>query len=321
MTTRIFCAILVITSIHAWGQAEKKLDSKITGVTVFLSKAQVTRQAKTSIGPGKTNLIITGLTSQLDPQSIQVTGKGAFVILGIGHQQNFLNEFNVPAGLRLVKDSLAQAQKELALEQSQKEILNKEEQLILSNQKIGGANQNLTVAELKAMADFFRSRLGEIVSARMKSDDRINSLNKRITRLQLQINSQNELYSRNTSEIVVSVSADAPTAADFEVNYVVANAGWSAIYDLRAINIKNPILLNYKANVQQNTGEEWTNVKLKLSTANPNLSGLKPELAGWYLNFYEPVALQKAVMLRGARSIEYKADRPASVAADDRVNW
>src|SRR5690606_32216395 len=52
----------------------------------------------------------------------------------------------------------------------------------------------------------------------------------------------------------------------------------------------SPIQLNYKANVFQSTGEEWKNVRLKLSTANPSLGGVKPELYSWYLDFYQPLA-------------------------------
>ncbi|HRK52497.1 MAG TPA: DUF4139 domain-containing protein [Cyclobacteriaceae bacterium] len=298
--TALFFSFLI-----TFGQTEKPIDSKITNVTVFLNKAQVTREVKTRIEAGKMDLILSGLTSQLDPSSIQVAGKGSFLILGIRHQQNYLNEFNVPVKLKALKDSLIYYQRNLSLEQSQKEILNKEEQMLLSNQKIGGTNQNLTVAELRAMADFYRSRLGEIVNSRMKQDEKVKSINEHILRLQRQINSENELYSKNTSEIVISVSANSTTAATLEVNYVVANAGWYPIYDLRAINTKSPIQLNYKANVFQRTGEEWKNVNLILSTANPNQSGLKPELYPWYLDFYNPVAYKQynnKALGRGMRS-------------------
>ena len=151
MKTMKMLALIIVISIQGFGQSDKPVDSKITDVTVFLNKAQVTREVKTRIEAGKTNLILTGLTSQLDQQSIQVAGKGSFVILGIAHQQNYLNEFNMPKSLKLMKDSLDYFQKQLILEQSQKEILNKEEQMLLSNQKIGGTTQNLTAAELKAM--------------------------------------------------------------------------------------------------------------------------------------------------------------------------
>jgi uncharacterized protein (TIGR02231 family) len=287
MNKNILIGIVLLLATQAFSQQQKTVESKITNVTVFLSKAQVTREVKTRIEAGKTNLIINGLTSQLDPESIQVAGRGAFVIMGIAHQQNFLTEFNVPKPLQVLKDSLELLQNQLIRETSQKEILTKEEQLLMVNQQVGGTNNNITVAELKAMADFFRTRLTEIVAARMKQDEKIKKLNEALVKVQRQFNEQNDMYARNTSEVVVSLSAEAPTTVDIDLNYVVANAGWYALYDLRAINTKSPVQLNYKANVFQGTGEEWKNVKLKLSTANPTLGGLKPELYTWYLNFYQ----------------------------------
>jgi uncharacterized protein (TIGR02231 family) len=301
MNKHILVLALSIVAIVTHAQTEKALESKITDVTVFLNRAQVTRAAKTRIEAGKTTLILGGLTSNLDPQSIQVTGRGSFVLLGTSHQQNFLNELNQPKAIKALKDSLAFFQKEIGSINVQKEILNKEEQMMLSNQKIGGANQNLTAAELKAMADFYRTRLNEIAVLRTKYDEKISKLNDRQQKLQLQLNSQNELFNRNTSEIVISVSAETITAVELEVSYVVANANWFPVYDLRAVNTKQPIQLNYKANVQQSTGEDWRNVHLKLSTTNPSLGGLKPELNPWYLNFYQPqTPIGRALMGRVA---------------------
>jgi uncharacterized protein (TIGR02231 family) len=307
---------LLLLSLRLSAQ-HKTVDSKISHVTVFLNKAQIERVVKTRVEAGKTDLIVTGLTSQLDPQSIQVAGKGNFVILGITHQQNYLSELNVPTSLRVLKDSVEYLQKQVILEQSQKEILNKEEQMLLSNQKIGGTNQNLTVAELKAMADFYRARLADIVTTRMKHDDRIKKINERVIKLQRQIQEQNELYARNTSEIVISISAEAASTADLTVNYIVANAGWYPQYDLRAINTKSPVQLHYKANVYQSTGEEWKNVKLKLSTANPNEGGLKPELYTWYLNFNEPVVYRKLKGRAAGVTLESAAPAAAMYKEED----
>lgn len=297
----LIAGIFLFVGFHASAQRELSMESKITNVTVFLAKAQVTREARAKLEPGKTSLVLSGLTALLDPASVQVSGKGNFVILGITHRQNFLSELNMPRELRLLKDSVAVYQKQIALEQSQKEILGREEQLLLNNQKLGGANQNVTVAELKAMADFFRSRMGEIVTSKMKADERIKRMNDRVVKLQHQVNEQNDLHGRNTSEIVVSVTAEVAGAAEFEVSYVVSNAGWNPAYDLRALNTKSPVQLNYRANVFQGTGEDWRNVRLKLSTANPNEGGLKPELYAWYLDFYEPIAFKA---YRGERAMK-----------------
>lgn len=282
--------VVLFAVMHLQGhtQTEQRVESKITDVTVFLTKAQVTRQVSTRVSAGRSNLVISGLTAVLDQQSVQVSGKGKVVIEGISHRQNFLNDFNMPTRLKAWKDSVELLQRQVQLEQSQKEILNKEEQMLLSNQKIGGTQSNLTVAELKGMSDFFRARMTDIVTTRMKHDDKIKKSNEGIARLQRQIAEQQDMYSRNTSEIVVALSAEAATAVELEVNYVVNNAGWQPVYDLRATNTKSPVQLNYKANVYQSTGEEWKNVKLTLSTANPSEGGLKPEVYTWILDFYIP---------------------------------
>jgi uncharacterized protein (TIGR02231 family) len=301
----VLVALIALTNL-AFAQSEKTVESRITDVTVFLNRAQVTRVSKTKLEQGKTLLTFQGLTAQLDQQSIQVAGKGKFTILGISHQQNYGKEFASPK-TKVIRDSIQIVQQLITMELSQKEILSKEEQMLLSNQKIGGANQNLSVAELKNMADFYRSRLSDIITQRFKHDQKINKLNEQLLKLQSQLNELNELYARHTSEIMVSVSADTETAAEFELNYVVANAGWVPVYDLRAIDAKSPIQLSYKANVFQGTGEEWKNVKLTLSTANPNLGGVKPELNPWYVDILKPV-------IRTARYRDYdKKSAPAPV--------
>lgn len=278
----------LLVSINAIAQVEKPVESKITSVTVFLANAQVTREVKTRIEPGKSTLVLSGLSVMIDTESIQAAGRGAFTILGVSHRQNFLSEQNTPKALKVLKDSVAYYNNQLVLEQSQKDILNKEEQMLLANQRIGGNNQNITVAELKAMADFYRTRLGDIVMSRAKQDEKVRKISIRVAKLTQQINELDGQYSLNRNEILINVSAEAATAAELEINYVVSNAGWRPTYDLRAVNTKSPVQLSYKANVYQATGEDWKNVKLKLSSANPNQGGLKPELYPWYLDFYKP---------------------------------
>ena len=281
--------LIVLISSKLWAQTDKSVESRVEHVTVFLNKAQVTREIKTRVESGKTNLIVSGLSAQLDQQSVQVSGKGNFVILGISHNQNYLTEVNRPPSLIKLNDSLTYFKQQLRLEQNQSDVLSKEEQMLLSNQRMGGEQQNLTALELKNMADFFRSRLTDIGLARVKLDERISRINEHITKITNQINEQSGWLAQNTGEIVVSIAAEAATSVDLEVSYVVNGAGWYPVYDLRAIDTKRPVQLNYKANVFQQTGETWRNVKLTLSTANPTLGGVKPELYTWYLNFYQPV--------------------------------
>jgi uncharacterized protein (TIGR02231 family) len=302
MICRVMMALGIMLGFAFDTQAQKDVtvDTHIRSVTVFLNRAQVTREMKARITAGETNLILSGLSARLDPQSIQVSGTGGVVLMGIQHNQNYLDDASVPGKLKVFQDSLDYLGQALEKEQNLKDILVKEEQLILANQKIGGTQQNLSVSELKAMADFFRSRLSEIGLSEIKVDGAIKQLGERITKLKKQLVEQRGLYNQNTSEIVVTVSSRVATTASLEVSYVVSHAGWYPVYDLRATDTKSPIQLGYKANVFQQTGESWENVKLTLSTANPALGGQKPELYTWYLDFAKPPVYKNAV--RGAAS-------------------
>ncbi|MCZ8022009.1 MAG: mucoidy inhibitor MuiA family protein [Cyclobacteriaceae bacterium] len=289
-------------------------ESNVNHVTVFLNKAQVNRLAKVRIPAGKSQVVVSNLSSMLDPQSIQVSGKGKFVIEGTSVRQNYLSEVNLPLPIKVLKDSANLLAKWIQLENSQKEILTREEQLLNTNQKIGGGNQNITVAELKAMADFYRTRMTDIVQARLKHDEKINRYQERLNKINAQIQEKNAQYSLNTSEIVVNISSDLQQAVELEIDYIVMNAGWQAVYDLRATNTNSPLSLGYKASVYQNTGEQWKNVKLTLSTANPNESGMKPELFTWFLDFYQPVVYRD----RSTRGLSMKkAEAPAPEATAD----
>lgn len=287
MKKHIYLLALLFVTHLAEGQQEKAVDSKISHVTVFLSKAQVTREVKTRIGEGRTDLIFSGLTSVIDPNSIQVSATGNFTLLGITHRQNFLNDQPVSGRMKILKDSVEDLKQKITLETVEKQILDKEEQMLLSNQKIGGTEQSLPVEELKNMADFFRRRLIEIASARLRHDEAIKEITERLSKVEQQLRSQNELASRHSSEIVVSVSSKSTTEANLLLNYVVSNAGWVPLYDLRASNTREPLTLHYKANVYQRTGENWNNVRLKLSTANPTSGSVKPELRPWELDYYQ----------------------------------
>jgi hypothetical protein len=89
-----------------------------------------------------------------------------------------------------------------------------------------------------------------------------------------------------TGEILIKTDARNATRVNFEVSYLVANTSWFPSYDIRAKDITEPVEIIYKANVRQDTKEDWKNVKLKFSSSDPNKSGVAPELKTYILNYY-----------------------------------
>jgi len=135
--------------------------------------------------------------------------------------------------------------------------------------------------------------------------------------MQLQINDISERGSKATSEILVKIVAKAATQGDFQLGYLVRNAGWQPVYDLRVKDIQNPVELSYKANVFQNSGEDWNKVALSLSTGNPSQSSAIPDLKIWRLRFYDPVVNRQNYYKQQQNNAMSKSDKNEEMQSAD----
>ncbi|MGM9508381.1 DUF4139 domain-containing protein [Larkinella sp. GY13] len=285
--------ILFAITISLWvstakaQEDEQRVSSTIQHVTVFLNRAQINAQARATLIPGTTRLIIENASAQTDPQSIQVSGKGDATIQGVQFRTNFLTKVTKPASLQRLEDSLRIARDTFDGLNLQKEVLENEKKMVLANQKVG-AEKGTVVDDVEDMADFFRTRLTDIGKKLLALEKLVKIQKEKVDRLEGQVKEQNVKRERPIGEIEVTLSAKARTTVDLDVSYVVDNAGWVPFYDIRVRDTKSPATLAYKANVYQNTGFDWQNVRLTLSTSNPALPGTQPQLETQFVSFYEP---------------------------------
>jgi len=145
--------------------------------------------------------------------------------------------------------------------------------------------------------DLYTNNMDLISATRLKKQRLIKDYNKQIAALQQQLTGKLGKQQLPSGEILVTVSSDKQVSGKLSFSYVVSNAGWYPSYDIRVDDIKNPVAIFYKANVFQNSGVEWKDVKLSFSNATPWVAGDIPVLAPWFVDFYYPVyrALQGRV--------------------------
>jgi len=86
----------------------------------------------------------------------------------------------------------------------------------------------------------------------------------------------------------VSVVAKEKTAGDIELSYAVRNASWYAEYDVRATSGTASADIEYYGVIRQQSGEDWKDAQIMLTTAQPALVGRLPELYPRYLRIYRP---------------------------------
>lgn len=313
MKKYLLLAQLILIPLCVLANDEQRVNATLTHATVFLNRAQLTATTKLILTPGVTEVIIDNIPVNTDPKSIQAKGKGDAIIMGVQFGRNFLKNASKTSGVQRLEDSLKIAKSDLKITEMNFSVAESEKALILSNKTLGGGQAAIKAVDLEDMADFYRERLTEVGTKLIQLEQKIAVQKEKMERLQNQLNQQNALRNRPSGQIKITLSTQIRNAVELEVSYLVYEAGWSPIYDLRAKDTKSPIKLIYKAQVYQNTGMDWDKVRLTLSTANPALGGTAPQLSTKYVDFFEidPIALQERVKVGyGTRKT---AGAPASV--------
>jgi uncharacterized protein (TIGR02231 family) len=287
MFKRLLIIGLIFTAINSRADDGQKVTSKVQKVIVFLNGAQVTRFASVNISPGTSTLVFGGISQGIDAQSIQVHAGGDFTILSVKNELNYLNTENNEKGIEALRIQQKTLTDKLRLQNDLLAISQQEEQMLFKNQMIIGQNSNFDVLKLKQALDFQTERLTEIKKRQLTINSDIEAINTELQKYNSQIYELQNGNSPVTSNILVTVSAEKNLQTEFTLNYVVRNASWYPTYDIKAKNVNSPLSISYKANVSQRSGEDWKNIKLSLSTGNPAISGSKPELNPYYLNFVE----------------------------------
>lgn len=284
----ITISLVCLTNLFANGNNEVKVKSTIKEVTVFLKAAQITSVGTTSLEIGTSELVFEGLSTAINSNSIQTKGEGNFTILNVVFRTNYLSQQPKSKGILLIEDSIEIIKMKLELQNNLIAIYDNEEQVLVANRSIGGNNTGVTAIELEKVTTAMRNLLTTVKSKQTEAKIKIKQLNEVLVRLKSQLSEIYNNRNKSTGEIVVSVAAKAPTTAKLTLTYLVNNAGWTPSYDIRATDVNSPVKLNYRANVFQNTGGDWKNINLTLSTGNPTTNGTQPKLSPWWVRFYEP---------------------------------
>jgi uncharacterized protein (TIGR02231 family) len=281
----LLCFTLLTQSIWSQEVKEQKVTTEIKSAIIYLDGAEIHRSKKVSLEKGQTKVIFTGLSPKFNPNNIQVTTTNNIELLAISHRIDYLTNVKEKPRVQQLKDSLDLISQNNIAFNNEKDAYNIEKEMMLQNKSIGGTNSGVSIAELKLAADLYRSRIMEINKAISKIDRGISQNDLIINRISNELYQANAKTTYSRGEITLLLNSDIAATTDIELKYLVSNAGWTPSYNIRAEDINQPIKLEYKAFVYNNTDIDWSNINFKLSTADPNLSATQPNLTPWYLNY------------------------------------
>lgn len=278
----IILSVLVIVGFSQ--PAERKINSTVKEVTVFLQGAQVTRTTAVEVKPGASTLVLSGTSPHVLENSIQAEANMGVKILGVSFRVNYLKDLKTPETTKELIKEKERLSDLIQVEKASLAIFNEEEIMLKSNKIIGGQN-GLNVNDLKTAVDYYRQRLIDIQEHKQLINTKLAEYQENIGKIDSQVEKTKVTKPKPEGEIVIKIESKSDARIQLKVDYLVSEASWFPTYDIRAKDIQSPIAITYKASIGQQSGEDWENVKLTVSSANPSSSGARPVIGRWILGF------------------------------------
>lgn len=284
---KIFNTLLVscFISLGIFAQEnELEVKTDIQDVKLYLTAGEITRNAQVKLNKGRNRIVFKGISAYADPRSVQFKGDKAYTIVSTSTEMDFFTVENLNVRLNALKDSLQFFERANDKINNKRQGINAEIEVLKKNNYFGNSTERISIEDLGKTADFYKERLE-------KANNALSELGYKSTENQLNINRiRRELAeitfkeNERSNQIIILLDAQESTTMNVTLNYMVSECGWAATYDLIAEDIAQPINLIYKAQVYNNTGNDWNNVNITLTTNDPNLDATVPELTVWQVN-------------------------------------
>lgn len=303
-----------------------ELDTTITEVTIYPDRARVTRRGAVELKHGEHRLQVGELPLSLLPESVRAGGKGTAQarILAVDVAKTFYQEPPTATVAELEKEieKLEDQEKGLAdqaeAHQAQLEFLKGLGAAAGENLARGIAFGKSKVADGQEMLAFMSEGMAAASQGLRETTAQRRELEKELTKLRNELEQQRSARPRERYAVTVDVEVLGPGEFDLEVTYVVQNASWQPLYDLRLGSDQIPnsesqvsnLELTYLGQVTQRTGEDWEDVALSLSTAKPALATTLPELRPWYVSVPAPLPPPSATPVARAARLRKAAFAP-----------
>lgn len=300
----IFLAFSFLLKLH--GQTVIEAESRLTAVTVYPEQAQLEYTGVLTLPAGESRVVFTKLSPGVLNKSIQLNlSEPGIRIESVSAKANFLTEKKATQQLRVFQQRQDSLQKIVNWAKHQKEVLEGQEAVLNANRQL----TNRQEGDIQQWLTYYGNELTRIRRALMENEA-ATSLNK--TALTAILNQINEYYRSRGSKADKEISMVLRTSKAIRVNFnlfvVVVDAFWDPAYDLMTEGQDAPLQVKFKAKVQQNTGENWENVKLSISTAQPASDNRQPIPQPTYARIrefnpidtvvtFDPVSYQESVQV------------------------
>lgn len=274
------------------------LTTSIASVTAYPDRARMTRRGTLTLEAGVQLLEISELTLSLNPDSLRVAARGTARARLLGAEVKRSYYPSTPAEqVRQLEEQIQALQDDIKRLDTQSELCTKQRASLdqiashSDTYALALASKELSLEAELAIFDGLRTRAEKLEQELHSLQVERRELERRLEKLTKELEQQRNARPRERYTAIIGVEVLQPGELTVELSYVVGNALWQPLYDLRLMESENGVTLevSYLGQVKQTTGEPWESVSLTLSTARPALTRTLPELQPWYLRSLPPI--------------------------------
>lgn len=294
-----------VVSVYA---ADYPVSSDITAATVFTDRATITRQAKVKIAPGAHTITFKGMPMGMFTDSLRAGGSAAGKVTfgAVSFKVENFEDFVVPKEKEL-NEKLVNLQDSRRMVEAEKQSLDAGRVFLenLGKQAALRTDEEIAKIELKpetwaAAADSLSAKIAANLKQGVENDKALRSIDEQIRKISEELN-QLRTGQKQSYEVVIPIESASETELTVDLSYQQGNVGWSPVYDARYDTKSGKLDLVQYGSVWQQTGEDWSDVALTLSTAQPSRGAGLPDLYPQWLSVIQP---QQPVAYGGAADAE-----------------
>ena len=285
MRLALSLTFLVAAVGHAQEAKPKPTPGKVTAVTVYQNTALVTRELAAPEAMGQSELLVSPLPTSVVSTSLYAEGTDGVRVLSARYRERAVTEDNraevraLEAKLKALQQKRASIEADLAAGEQNSQLLTKLETFTAASLQSLTEKGQLDPEKVIALTTYIRETRAKSAKDKLAIQQELQQVQEGIAFETRVLKERSGGVNRTERDAILTLDRGKPGAGTIRLSYLVTNATWRPQYKLRAgTKVADPVTVEYLAGVTQETGEDWTDAELTLSTAEPLLNAAPPEL-------------------------------------------
>ncbi|MCX7607551.1 MAG: DUF4139 domain-containing protein [Bacteroidia bacterium] len=262
----------------------------LSSVTVYPAGGLYSYSGLLSVEKGLTHLVWADLPPGAHPQSVRVSlpssAKGYIVQTAVEPlSPTWRGE---PSDVVLLRRKIDSLESSISQLQHRLTILQTQESILLENKKLGGEEGPTRSEEVEKYLLLVERQLSRLLAEKAPLQKRIQSWQDTLARWRKIYESRLQGLVQTRAALFITYWSPQKEVVPIRVELSGPQAGWKLRYRIRALPGASKVLIQRWAQVQNFSGEDWRQLPLTLSSAQPGRRGEMPPFHPWYVDIAPP---------------------------------